>query len=66
MKITLSENAAQLGERAASLSAQLLNEAIAEKGQARLVLSTGASQFETIAALIKAPVDWSKVEVFHM
>lgn len=41
MKITLSENAAQLGERAASLSAQLLNEAIAEKGQARLVLSTG-------------------------
>lgn len=66
MKITLSENAAQLGERAASLSAQLLNEAIAEKGQARLVLSTGASQFETIAALIKAPVDWSKVEVFHL
>ena len=66
MKITLSENAAQLGERAAALTAKLLNEAIQTNGKARLVLSTGASQFETIASLINLDVDWSKVEVFHL
>ena len=66
MKITLSENAVQLGERAAVLTAEKLKAAIEKNGNARLVLSTGASQFETIAALVKLPVDWSKVEVFHL
>lgn len=66
MKITLSENAVQLGERAAALTAKLLREAIAQKGEARLVLSTGASQFETLKALVKEDVDWPKVEVFHL
>ena len=66
MKITLSENAVELGERAADLTAKLLNEAISQNGSARLVLSTGASQFETIAALVKKEIDWSKVEVFHL
>ncbi|MBO5069531.1 MAG: 6-phosphogluconolactonase [Roseburia sp.] len=66
MKITLSKNAVQLGERAADLTAKLLKEAIAQKGEARLVLSTGASQFETLAALVKEDVDWSGVEVFHL
>ncbi|MBQ8697345.1 MAG: 6-phosphogluconolactonase, partial [Clostridia bacterium] len=66
MKINLSENAAELGNRAAKLTAKELNKAIAKNGEARLVLSTGASQFETIAALLREDVDWSKVEVFHL
>lgn len=66
MKITLSENALQLGEKAAALTAEKLNAAIEKNGSARLVLSTGASQFETIQSLIKHPIDWSKVEVFHL
>lgn len=66
MKITLSKDAAQLGQRAADLTAALLNDAIARNGAARLVLSTGASQFETLGALVKKDVDWSKVEVFHL
>ncbi len=66
MKITLSENAVMLGEKAAELTAKYLNEAIAANGSARLVLSTGASQFETIAALVKKDIDWSKVDVFHL
>lgn len=55
-----------LGEAAASSIADLLNKAIKEKGSARVILSTGASQFETIEALIKKDVDWSKVEMFHL
>lgn len=66
MKITVSENAVQLGERAAALAAEKLNAAIEQNGSARLVMSTGASQFETIKSLIKHCVDWSKVEVFHL
>lgn len=66
MKITVSENAVQLGERAAALTAEKLNTEIEKNGSARLVLSTGASQFETIKSLVNKPVDWSKVEVFHL
>lgn len=66
MKITLCENAQQLGENAAKFAASKLNEAIEKNGGARLVLSTGASQFETIGSLIKEDIDWSKVEVFHL
>lgn len=66
MNITLSENARELGQRAADLTARLLNETLAAKGSARLVLSTGASQFETLEALIQKDIDWSKIEVFHL
>lgn len=66
MKIDLSRTPAELGDRAAKLTAKELNKAIAKNGEARLVLSTGASQFETIAALLREDVDWSKVEVFHL
>ncbi len=66
MKIVLSETPQELGSRAAGFTAQKLNQAIAKKGSARLLMSTGASQFETIAALVKEQVDWSRVEVFHL
>ncbi len=66
MNIILSKTAAELGAKAAEQTAEKLISAIAQKGSARLVLSTGASQFETIAALVQKSVDWSKVEVFHL
>ena len=66
MKIIISQTAEDLGRRAAEESAQLINEAIRENGKARIVLSTGASQFETLKYLVKADVDWSRVEMFHL
>ncbi len=66
MKMDISVNARELGKKAAALSAEILNEAIKRQGYARLVLSTGASQFETLEELVKEDVDWSKVEVFHL
>ncbi|MCL2498968.1 MAG: 6-phosphogluconolactonase [Defluviitaleaceae bacterium] len=56
----------KLGVRVAEKAAALLNEAIAVKGSARIILSTGASQFETIKNLRAADVDWAKVEMFHL
>ena len=66
INLTVSENSKLNGERAANLIANLINEAIKEKGNARIVVSTGSSQFEMFEALIKLNVDWSKVEMFHL
>lgn len=64
--INVASTPRELGEKAAKLIATLLNQAIAEQGQARIILSTGASQFETMEALTAQDVDWTKVEMFHL
>lgn len=64
--INVSPTPQELGTRAATVIAQLLNDAIAKQGSARLILSTGASQFETLDALVKLDVAWEKVEMFHL
>jgi glucosamine-6-phosphate deaminase len=66
MKIHVLSDAAELGHAAAAQAAAILIKVIQEKGTARLVLSTGMSQFETLDALIKQPVDWTQVELFHL
>ena len=66
MYITISKTAAELGKNAVAFAAQKLREAIAANGEARLVLSTGASQLTTIEPLIEEDVDWSKVTMFHL
>ena len=66
MTITIKGTPVEMGKAAAIKAAAALNAAIAANGKARLVLSTGSSQFETISALIEQNVDWSKVEMFHL
>jgi len=66
MEIRICKDRYELGKSAAKFVASLINSAIAEKGSARIVLSTGASQFDTLASLITQPVDWTKVEMFHL
>ena len=66
MNIHVYKTTQEMGEEAAELIAAKLNEAIAEKGEARLLLSTGASQFEMMEALTKMPVDFTKVTMFHL
>ena len=66
MKIIISKDSKALGANAADFVAAEINKAIAEKGNARIVLSTGASQLTTIEELITRDVDWSKVEMFHL
>ena len=57
----------QLGEVAARQAANAINRAISERGQARIIAATGASQFEFLDALTKTPgIDWAKVEMFHL
>lgn len=64
--INVSSTPQELGRQAASAIAILLNDAIQTQGSARLILSTGASQFETLDALVKEQIAWEKVEMFHL
>ncbi len=66
MQIFKCKDALDLGKQAGKLSAEKIKEAIEKNGSSRIILSTGASQFETIEAMIAEDVDWSKVEMFHL
>jgi len=66
MNISISASASELGNSAARLAAININEAVNRNGEARIVVSTGSSQFEMFQALVKEKVDWTKVEVFHL
>lgn len=66
MNKVICENPVELGQRAAALAAECIGAAIAANGTARIVVSTGASQFETFEALIASDVAWSRVEMFHL
>lgn len=54
------------GGAAATLAAETISAAIATRGTARLIIGTGNSQTEMIESLVRQPLDWSRIEVFHM
>jgi hypothetical protein len=54
MKIEVRKSPEELGKVAAAYCAEVIGKTIAEKGNARIILSTGASQFE----ILKAMVNW--------
>jgi glucosamine-6-phosphate deaminase len=57
----------QLGQAAASQAAGLIQQAIKEHGQARIIAATGASQFEFLQALTaRRDLEWKLVEMFHL
>lgn len=56
-----------LGRAAAEQAATAIRRAIAERGRARIIAATAASQLEFLDALTKAQdIDWKKVEAFHL
>ena len=56
-----------LGRAAAEQAATAIRRAITERGQARIVAATAASQLEFLDALTNTPgIDWTKVEAFHL
>lgn len=66
LNITIHTSVAELGQAAAREGAEAIRQAIASKGRASIVLATGASQFETLEALIASDIDFSKVTAFHL
>jgi glucosamine-6-phosphate deaminase len=66
MEIIISNTKYELGKKAAIRGAELIRKAIFEKGTANIIVATGASQFEMLAALVQEEIDWSKVTAFHL
>jgi glucosamine-6-phosphate deaminase len=65
--IDLQPSKTALGEAAAAAGADAIRAAIAENGRANIVVATGMSQFELLAALVAQPgIDWSRVTAFHL
>ena len=55
-----------MGAAAADLVAKRLQNAIQQRGQANLILATGASQFSFLVALKEEDLEWSGITVFHL
>ena len=67
MKVRVLSDKYQLAAVAATDAANAIRRAIDERGKARIIAATGASQFEFLEELTKAPgVDWTMVEMFHL
>jgi glucosamine-6-phosphate deaminase len=67
MLIKVFEDRVSLGQAAAEQAASAIRRAITERGRARIIAATAASQLEFLDVLTKMPgIDWSKVEAFHL
>lgn len=67
MNVRVLADAKFLGEAAAGHAGESLRSALQQKGRARIIAATGASQFEFLEALTNAPdIEWNKVEMFHL
>jgi glucosamine-6-phosphate deaminase len=67
MRIIVCPDKGELGQKAAADGAALIRGAIKDRGAANIILATGASQFEMLAALLKEKgIDWSRVTGFHL
>ena len=67
MVITICKDKLVCGMLAAKFAAGKIRKAIAEQGECRIILATGASQFEMLSALLEEKdIDWSAVTMFHL
>ena len=56
-----------LGKAAAEQAASAIRRAVRDRGQARIIAATAASQLEFLDALTREPdIDWTRVEAFHL
>ena len=66
MQCSISATSQEMGKRAAEKVAELIRETVKEKGKARLLVSTGQSQFEFFEEITAMDIPWESVEIFHL
>jgi glucosamine-6-phosphate deaminase len=67
LAVEIYADAVGMGRAAAAAVAPVIKKAIDEKGEARVILATGNSQFSFIEALVNEhDIPWDKVTGFHM
>lgn len=66
MNIKILNSNEETGRQAAQTVYEAIQDAITIRNQANIILATGASQFALLNHLVKQPVQWSQVNVFHL
>ncbi|MFN7292032.1 MAG: glucosamine-6-phosphate deaminase [Pirellula sp.] len=67
MKVEICADARLLGVAAGAMAAEELRRVLSVQERARIIVATGASQFETLAQLTKEPgIDWARVDGLHL
>ncbi len=67
MKLEIFEDKRAMSVAAAAHAARALRKSIADRGRARIVAATGASQLDFLGALTKfGGIEWQMVEMFHL
>jgi glucosamine-6-phosphate deaminase len=66
VRVVICDDALALGRYAAAEVAAALATVLSTVGRARLLLSTGQSQFETLADLVRRPLAWDRIDIYHL
>jgi glucosamine-6-phosphate deaminase len=66
LKVSVYLTNQEMGVAAAQEAMEILTGVIKDKGQANLILATGNSQLTFLHALRTLPIDWPKINIFHM
>jgi glucosamine-6-phosphate deaminase len=67
MDVKIMPDKGAMGKAAAAAGAEHIRSAIAARGAANIIVATGASQFEMLAALVAEPnINWNVVTGFHL
>jgi len=67
MLLKVFKDKTSLGQAAAEQAAAAIRRALRDRGHARIIAATAASQAEFLNALTKTPdIDWASVEAFHL
>ena len=67
MKVNIFESRQELATAAATNAAEIIRQAITDRGHAYIIAATGASQFEFLSALTQTPgIEWRDTTFFHL
>ena len=67
MQINISSSEQEAGKRAAQKGADAISAAIDARGEASIILATGASQFAVLDSLVDiSRIDWPRTTIFHL
>jgi glucosamine-6-phosphate deaminase len=66
LRVEIFDKTEDMGKASADFVAGKLESSINKKGNANLIIGTGASQYPFLNALLTKKLDWSKINLFHL
>lgn len=66
LNVEVHDSEQAMGVAAAAQASEVIREAVRQRGEARVVIATGNSQYAMVAALLQHELPWDAITVFHM